>query len=155
MQKYLVMFAFTILLSASLIAKDVTKYGKEITAKEKVKVSEILEKPENYVGKKVLVEGTVLNVCEKRGCWIELASDKEFESIRVKVNDGEIVFPMEAKGQKALVEGELYSFTVEVGEKECSGKDCKDEAKEKKEDCKSEKKHVKTVYQIQGIGAEI
>ncbi|MBU0474888.1 MAG: DUF4920 domain-containing protein [Bacteroidetes bacterium] len=155
MQKYLVMFAFTILLSANLIAKDVTKYGKEITAKEKVKVSEILEKPDSFVGKKVLVEGTILNVCEKRGCWIELASDKEFESIRVKVEDGVIVFPMEAKGQKALVEGEVVSFTVEADGAECSGTDCKDEEKEKKEDCKSEKKHVKTVYQIQGIGAEI
>jgi len=155
MQKYLVMFAFTILLTVSLIAKDVTKYGKEITAKEKVKVSEILEKPDSFVGKKVLVEGTILNVCEKRGCWIELASDKEFESIRVKVEDGVIVFPMEAKGQKALVEGEVVSFTVEADESECSGTDCKDEEKGKKEDCKSEKKHVKTVYQIQGIGAEI
>lgn len=154
MQKYLVMFALTIFLSANLIAKDVTKYGKEITSKEKVQISKILENPENFEGKKVLVEGTVINVCEKRGCWIELASDKEFESIRVKVEDGVIVFPMEAKGQKALVEGEFVSFTVEADGSECSGTDCK-EKKGKKEDCKSEKKHVKTVYQIKGSGAEI
>lgn len=148
------MIVLTIFMCANLLAKDVTKYGREITATEKVKVSEILASPENFVGKTVLVEGTILNVCEKRGCWLELASDNEFESIRVKVEDGVIVFPMEAKGQKALVEGEVVSFKVEADGAECSGTDCKD-SKESKEECKSEKKTFKTVYQIQGFGAEI
>lgn len=155
MQKYLIMFVMLIVAVSNLSAKDVKKYGKEITLKEKVKVSKILEAPQNYVGKKVLIEGTVLNVCDKRGCWIELASDKEFESIRVKVEDGVIVFPMEAKGQKALVEGEVVSFTVEADESDCGGTKCEDDKKESKDDCKHGEKAKKTVYQIQGIGAEI
>jgi len=158
MQKYLLFFVFTVLITANLFAEDIKKYGQEITLTEKAKISEILENPANFEGKKVLVEGTVVNVCEKRGCWIELASDKEFETIRVKVKDGEIVFPMEAKGKTALVEGEFYSFNVE-SEAECGG-DCADHKKEgneegKKEDCKHEKKEVKTIYQIKGLGAKI
>ena len=150
MQKYILLFVFTVLLSLNLFADDAKKYGEDITSTEKVKVSEILENPKNYEGKKVLVEGTVLNVCAKRGCWIELASDKEFESIRVKVKDGVIVFPMEAKGKTALVEGEFYSFEVE------SGGDCGDHKEEgKEEECEHGKKEVKTVYQIKGLGAEI
>lgn len=155
MQKYILLFVFTVLLSLNLFADDAKKYGEDITSTEKVKVSEILENPKNYEGKKVLVEGTVLNVCAKRGCWIELASDKEFESIRVKVQDGVIVFPMEAKGKTALVEGEFYSFEVESGA-ECSGGDCGDHKEEgKEEECEHGKKEVKTVYQIKGLGAEI
>lgn len=154
MQKYILLFVFTILMSVNLLADDAKKYGKEITSTEKVKVSEILENPKNYEGKKVLVEGTILNVCAKRGCWIELASDKEFESIRVKVKDGEIVFPMEAKGKTALVEGEFYSFEVET-DAECSGGDCGDHKKESEEGCEHGEKQVKTIYQIKGLGAEI
>jgi len=155
MQKYILLFVFTALLSLNLLADDAKKYGKEITSTEKVKVSEVLANPESYEGKKILVEGTVLNVCEKRGCWIELASDKEFETIRVKVKDGEIVFPMEAKGKTAVVEGEFYSFTVET-DAECSGGDCGDHKKEGKEEgCDHGEKQVKTIYQIKGLGAEI
>lgn len=156
MQKYILLFAFAILMSTNLFAEDIKKYGKEITLTKKVSISEILANPQNYEGKKVLVEGTVLNVCAKRGCWVELASDKEFESIRIKVTDGEIVFPMEAKGKTALVEGELYSFNIETGA-ECSGKSCDDHKKEAKEkECEEhDKKEVKTIYQIKGFGAEI
>lgn len=154
MQKYLLLIVFTIIMSANLFAEELKKYGSEITSTEKVKVSVLLENPKEYEGKKILVEGTVLNVCEKRGCWIELASDKEFESIRVKVKDGVIVFPMEAKGKTALVEGEFYSFTLET-DAECSGKDCGDHEKEGKAECKTPQKEVKTIYQIKGFGAEI
>jgi hypothetical protein len=80
-------------------------YGKKITLKEKTKISEILANPKDFDGKRVLVEGNVVGVCEKRGCWIKIASDKEFESIRLKVEDGVIVFPMSAKGKSALAEG--------------------------------------------------
>lgn len=155
MQKYILIFVLTLFMSVNLLAEDTKKYGKEITSTETVKISRVLENPEAYEGKKILVEGTILNVCEKRGCWIELASDKEFESIRVKVKDGEIVFPMEAKGKKAVVEGELYSFQVET-DAECAGGDCGDHKKEGKEEgCKHDKKQVKTIYQIKGLGAKI
>lgn len=152
MHKIISTSIFLMILFVSLIADDTKKYGEKINSTEKTNISEITNKPENYVGQKVLVEGTIVNVCAKRGCWIELASDKEFETIRVKVQDGVIVFPMEAKGKKALVEGEIYSFEYET-DAECSGS-C-GHKKENKENCEHGKKEVKTIYQIRGIGAEI
>lgn len=153
MQKYILLFL--LILGITLVAEDTKKYGKEITSTEKVNISQLLNNPTAFEGKKVLVEGTVLNVCAKRGCWIELASDEEFQSIRVKVKDGDIVFPMEAKGKTALVEGEFYSFQVET-EAECSGGECGDNKKEGAEaECEHKEKHAKTVYQIKGLGAEI
>ena len=120
------------------------KYGKEITLKEKTKISDILKSPAEFEGKRVLVEGTVVGVCEKRGCWIKLASDEGFGTIRIKVNDGEIVFPLEAKGKKALVEGSVYSFVVKTKHEHKDG--------DKKCDTDSNKKKI---YQIKGIGAVI
>jgi len=133
-----------------------TKYGDELTLEEKTSISDILANPAEYEGKKVLVEGTVVGVCASRGCWIDLSSDKEFEKIRIKVNDGEIVFPMETKGKTALVEGEVFAFSYET-DAECSGS-CQhkaEEGEEKKEECENHEKVTKTVYMIKGLGAVI
>lgn len=156
MKKYINLAIIFLAISTMLFAADGKKYGKNIDLKEKTKISEVLSKPEKYVGKKVLVEGTIVNVCEKRGCWIELSSDKKYETIKVKVNDGEIVFPMEAKGKTALVEGELYS----IENKET--KEHKESCTENKSSCSDEKskgecsdhKPGKT-YLLKGIGAVI
>lgn len=99
-----------LLLTISFAASK--NYGKKLTVKEKTKISAILAQPEKFAGKKVLVEGTIVDVCQERGCWIKVASDKEFESVRFKVNDGVIVFPMEAKGKTALAEGIVSVRTV-------------------------------------------
>ena len=148
------MFLFSIALVSLTLAEEVKKYGEEITLTEKNEISAIIADAESFVGKKVLVEGTVVGVCAKRGCWIELSGDKEFEKMRVKVNDGEIVFPMEAKGKKALVEGEVFSVVIEG---EGCGSDCSEEQKEEKSEehkCEHEKT-TKKVYMIKGLGAVI
>ncbi|MHB1192796.1 MAG: DUF4920 domain-containing protein [Longimicrobiales bacterium] len=82
-----------------------TTYGEPLTLTELTPVSAILADPLAYIGKPVLVRGMVVAVCEEKGCWMDIASDKEFEKIQVKVDDGVIVFPLTAKGKQALVEG--------------------------------------------------
>ena len=152
MRKLVSLFIVIMFISSIIFADEAKKYGNEISLTEKTLISEIVAAPENFVGKKVLIEGTVIGVCAKRGCWMNLGGDKDYESIRVKVNDGEIVFPMEAKGKKALVEGEVYSLVVEG---EGCGGDCEGEHKdENKEECEH-KKTTKKVYMIKGLGAVI
>ena len=56
-------------------------------------------------GKTVRVKGLVVDVCTARGCWLELAGDRPHERIRVKVEDGAIVFPASARGRQAEVQG--------------------------------------------------
>lgn len=147
---FILAFAF---LSTLSFAGDGKKYGKELTLKNVTKVSEILASPEEYIGKKVLVEGMVVDVCSKRGCWIEIASDKAYEKIKIKVKDGEIIFPIEEKGKSALVEGEVYEINL-----------TKEEAIEHAEHL-AEENGTKfdpstitgpvTYYQIKGLGAII
>lgn len=78
-------------------------YGAGIHLKEGVTISEILADPESYENRIVQVRGTVDEVCPRRGCWIDLADSGAL--VRVKVTDGEIVFPLSAKGHEVLVEG--------------------------------------------------
>jgi hypothetical protein len=135
------------------IGDDKDKYGNEITLKEKTSISDILSNPEDYLDKTVLVEGEVLDVCPKMGCWIELSSNVEGEKIKVKVKDGEIIFPEEAKGKDALVEGKVYKIDLTVEE---AVEYYEHQAEERGQEFDpSTVTEAITVYQIKGLGAEI
>lgn len=112
-------FIRTALAAAALVALSTTimqaqgkTYGKQLTLKEKTPISAILKDPKAYHGKRVQVEGTIVKVCEERGCWIKIANDMPFASIRFKVEDGVIVFPLDAKGKLALAEGVVKVSTL-------------------------------------------
>lgn len=144
---------FLLLVVVALDAADAKKYGKELTLKEKTKISDILATPEKYDGKLVQVEGAIVAVCEHRGCWIKISSDKEFESIRFKVEDGVIVFPMEIKGQNVVAEGIV---SVKKISKEDLIKQGEKHAKE--EGIKFDPSTVKgpqTIIQLNGEGAVV
>ncbi|MBP9087037.1 MAG: DUF4920 domain-containing protein [Kofleriaceae bacterium] len=84
-----------------------TKYGAGVTQTTTVSVEEVLANPQAYANKPIRVEGMVTDVCPKRGCWFEIAGSKPGQKLRFKVKDGDMVFPMEAKGQFAVAEGVL------------------------------------------------
>ena len=140
-------------LNTLAFASKIETYGQKLTLSEVTKISEILAAPEQFVGKKVLVKGLVVEVCAKRGCWMYLASDKAFEKIQIKVLDGEIVFPMSARSKEALVEGvvEALKYT-----KEDAIAWLQHQAEEKGEsfDPKTVTSGM-TVYRIKALGAEI
>ena len=97
------------LFSSPLYAQS---FGAPLSLKETTAISTILENPDSYVGKTLQVKGLVVNVCASRGCWISIASDKPFEQLRFKVEDGDMVFPMTARGKTATVEGVLQKFVL-------------------------------------------
>lgn len=138
---------------ASTPAAAATKYGKGISEGAPVKLSELMAKPDAYVGKVVKVEGLITEVCPKRGCWINVAGDEEFRTIKVKVEDGVIVFPLTDKGKKVVAEGTFRKMELT---KEQAIARAKHEAEEKgtKFDPASVTGPV-TVYQIQGTGAVV
>ena len=116
-------------------------------------VSTVLANAEGMVGQKVLVAGTVVDVCQERGCWLALGSEERGATLRVKVEDGVIIFPMSARGHAAVVEGiiEKIDLTAEQA-REAAMK----HAKEKGEAFDSTATFAaKTSYQLRGIGAVI
>ena len=129
------------------------KYGKKITLKDKTKISDIMANPESYDGKRVLVEGPIVDVCKERGCWIKIGSDKEFGALRFKVEDGVITFPLEVKGKNALAEGIVSVKKYSVEQLIAQGKETAKE--EGKEFDPSTVKGPKTVLQINGQGAVV
>ena len=109
------MRTLTVCLVVSLLIPSLAfakTFGESLSIQDETPISSIIDNPGTYVGKKVKVSGLVIDVCSRRGCWIYLAGDREFEKIRVKVTDGEIVFPMAARGKTAWVEGIVESMEL-------------------------------------------
>ncbi len=145
----------TILFSCGIIfsQEDESKLGSELSLTEKTKISDILSDPESYLDKTVLVEGEVLEVCPHMGCWMDLESDVEGEKIKIKVKDGDIVFPVEAKGKTALVEGKVYKLELTQEEAIEYLEHIADESGQEFDP--SAITGPMTIYQIKGLGAEI
>jgi hypothetical protein len=100
---------FPLTLSAAAQAEQKT-YGAGIQVAETTSVAKILADPDAYVGKKVRIEGKVTDVCPMAGCWMEV--DEAGQMIKVKVDDGVIVFPTTAKGQPAVAEGVVEAIPM-------------------------------------------
>ena len=87
------------------------------------------------------------------GCWIDIAGKRPYEKMQVKVDDGVIVFPVNAKGKNAVAEGvfeELKLSKEQVIEMK------KHQARERGEEFDpSTVKGPMTIYRIKGSGAVV
>lgn len=147
MKKNLIILSLTLIMLTLGVWAAGQSFGKAFSLTETTKISSLLEKPADHLNKDVKVEGTIVGVCANKGCWMDLASDKEFQKLRIKVKDGDMVFPMTAKGKKAVVEGKLYKIEVPKEQAQKAQKaECASKAKKdgKKHDCQHmAKKEVK------------
>jgi hypothetical protein len=142
-----------LLLTAALCLPATLKIGGTLTLKEPVAVGKVVAAPEPYIGKTVQVKGKVTEVCEMMGCWMSLADIDTGKLLRVKVNDGDMVFPKDSVGKSAIAEGKLVKIELSRDQAVAMAKH---EAEEqgRKFNAASVKTGV-TIYQIQGTGALI
>ncbi len=97
-------------ISAAAAAAETEIYGEGVDVERATPILEILADPDAFLGKTVRIEGTVLDVCPKKGCWIEVGAAGE--SIQVKVDDDVIVFPTAAKGHIAAAQGTVEAIEM-------------------------------------------
>ena len=89
-------------------ADNEAKLGKGVSLKKATPIEALTTKPKEFVGKTVRVDGVAKAVCAMMGCWMAVAvdeTDPASPTVRLKVEDGVIVFPMSAKGKKVSAEG--------------------------------------------------
>jgi len=113
MKKILLFVGVLLTTSLAAYAEELT-FGETINDNAQIKISTMLASPENYLDKQVTVAGMIVGVCSRRGCWMELASDAKFEKLRIKVRDGDMVFPLRAKGRQALATGTLTGIELSL-----------------------------------------
>ena len=80
-------------------------FGIEISDNVISPMKELFNNADSYLDKNVIIQGKIVDVCPMKGCWIEVKDFDSEKSIRVKVKDGEIVFPKNSKNKEVLVEG--------------------------------------------------
>ena len=130
-----------------------TQYGEALTLAETTSVSDVLGDPEAYVGQHLRVEGTVTGVCEQKGCWIAVAGENEAEQLRVKVEDGVIVFPQTALGCHARVEGMMEKLELTMEQALAQAEHHAEEQGLEFDPASVTGPEV--IYQLRGLGAEI
>lgn len=130
-----------------------SKLGKGLTLSEPTAIDVILNSPASYTGKQVQVKGKITEVCQMQGCWMALTDTASGKMIRIKVNDGEIVFPTEAVGKTAVAEGKFTK--IELTKEQAIAR-AKHEAEERGRKFDPSKiKSGETIYQIRGTGAVV
>ena len=128
-------------------------FGAGVTLSKTTQVSEIMNNPKEFVGKKVKIKGLVVDVCAKRGCWLYIAGDKPYQKIQIKVDDGVIVFPMSARGKVATVEGVVEKLDMTHEEAIAYHKHLAEERGQKFNPASV--KGNEATYRIRGISSEI
>lgn len=96
-------------------AKPGVTYGKAIDKNKAVSVKSLessLEKSENYAGK---IEGEVVAVCKKKGCFLTLKREGNGDPIMVRFTDYGYFVPEDLVGKTVVVEGKakVKETTVE------------------------------------------
>lgn len=77
-----------------------------VEANKSVKAVDLLAEPATYVGDApILVEGTVVDVCQKAGCWLVLSDGSN--QLRVNVKEHGFAVDKDGTGAWARVEGRL------------------------------------------------
>jgi hypothetical protein len=128
------------------------KLGQPLTMKAAMPLATLMAEPSPYVGKTVQVKGKVTEVCEMAGCWMNL-TDNDGHVLRIKVEDGVLVFPKDSVGKQAIAEGRLEKYEMTRDQLVAEAKHEAEEAGRKFNAGKI--KSGKTVYRIAGSGALI
>jgi hypothetical protein len=91
---------------SSAMASDATwdKYGAEVPAGAVVPLAQALANPAAHEGQAKVFSGRVVDVCQKKGCWVML--EDEGQGARVLLGDHDFYVPKDVRGQ-AQVHGVL------------------------------------------------
>ena len=89
-------------------------YGDGVSLEKATPIADLMAAPASFEGQTVRVEGEINAVCENMGCWMMLQDGAA--EVRIKVDDGVIVFPLEAIGQRGAAQGEVSVKTMERSE---------------------------------------
>src|SRR5688572_32369593 len=98
----LVFAAAALALSFPVVGSEETTLGAGVTLKDATPIAAVTATPRVFVGRTIRVDGVATAVCTHMGCWMAIAPEGQPDAptVRLKVEDGVIVFPVSAKGKK-------------------------------------------------------
>ena len=80
-------------------------YGDDFSFDSMQSITSLINNASQFLDKKIVTEGEIVDVCPMKGCWIEIKDFDSDQIIRVKVQDDVIIFPQDSKKKKVIVNG--------------------------------------------------
>jgi uncharacterized protein YdeI (BOF family) len=108
MKKILILCVVTLAVASVFIWRAVAKpsrYG-NFTGAPRADVVALVERPKDFLGKMVSVEGTITEQCKAMGCFFNFRDGSK--ALRVDLEDIAMTAPMH-EGKPAVVEGQLVA----------------------------------------------
>ena len=90
-------------------------FGAPVTVKKPVVIARLAKTPERFKGRTIRLEGTVKDVCQGKGCWVEVADEKG-ASFMAKSLDESVLLPKDCKGRHVVVEGVVMTLPRQAAE---------------------------------------
>lgn len=120
-----------------------TKLGAGVTLKDPTPIAAVTAKPRDFVGRTIRVDGVATAVCTHMGCWMAVAPEGADTpgTVRLKVDDGVIVFPVSARGRKVSAQGVFEAVGADEESTEAAGEHAKHDSRAQKQ------------YQVKASGA--
>lgn len=101
-------------IEAASSAQDPARFGEPLTGGTPVPLADLVAEAAEHEGKIVRTEGVARRVCERKGCWMELAAsaDESAPGCRVTFQDYGFFVPVDAAGAQTRVQGRVEVRTV-------------------------------------------
>jgi hypothetical protein len=108
MHRRIILIFISVMILGSFLFSAETILGEKIQVEKVTQVSEIIEKPGDFIDKIVRVEGYIVDGCMHEGAWISIGGDKDFQQLTIWHKEGQMIFPLDHKGKYAIAEGAVY-----------------------------------------------
>lgn len=95
--------------AAQLASGDVIKRGAAVGESPVVTLADVMKNPSKFADKAVVFEGTIAEVCQKKGCWMEVTPGGDNPGVRVTFKDYGFFVPKDAHGLVARAEGVFHT----------------------------------------------
>ena len=104
---------FTICLLALAACKSYEHFGEKISIDNAVQYESVKDRAFEEGSIVTSIEGTILETCPKRGCWMTMAT--QTDTVFVRFRDYGFFVPKDgAEGKTAIVQGDLFVDTISV-----------------------------------------
>ena len=124
-------------------------YGQGVILQKPTSLGAVLSNKSAHLKKEVMIEGTISEVCENKGCWMVVEDGGK--NVRVEFKDYGFFVPWDSKGKKVRLQGSLQSKTISVAAAEYMASEMKDPPIAKG---KTRKEQKITVFVATGVAIE-
>lgn len=89
------------------------RIGEEVAPGRVLRFAVVDASPASFFERTLLVEATVVAVCQTKGCWMQVEDEGRTAMVRWETGcGGKYSFPKDGAGRRVLIQGSFYPKTI-------------------------------------------